>query len=190
MRAKNKQFLILFYQWIIKPSPSRNLSLGWFVSRSWVFCPPAIYLLEEERKKELPFLFILHFQYRTPNFLQDISMWTPAEKTRIYCLLSENEFFSKLSIFENATNILGLKAQKLRHTFDSPFPSSLTKSYCAISLLCLAKIRSCLFFKNTVRSISPHLKNLLASGRVSTYLAQNNVSLISTRQIIANWSWR
>ena len=106
----------------------------WFVSRPWFFSLPEIYAFLKRKGKTS---ISLHFRYHTPNFLQYIFTWPSAQKTWINYLLPEKELLSKLSVFENAVNILGLNAQNLQLTFDSSFPSSLTKSCCAISLVSL-----------------------------------------------------
>lgn len=189
----------LFYspQWIVKPSPSWNSHLGWFVSRSWFFFfLPAICLLKEERKKGLPFFFIRHFQYHTPNFLQDIFTCPLAQKIGIHYLLPENELLYELLIFENAASILGLKAQNLRLTVDASFPSGLSKSCSAYSLPCLTNIRSCWCFWKHCQIYFSTSKSRLASSRVCVFPAQNSafcssprVTLLIDHEGMSKWYW-
>lgn len=171
MRGKIHHLLLCSPPWIDKPFPSWNSELGWFVSRSWSFFFFSSSNLPSWRGKEKKsFFFILHFQYLTPNFLHDILIWSPDQKPWIHLPSPWKWTLFKLSIFENSVNVLGLKAQNLWLTFDSP---SRVKFYYTNFLPWLIIFRSSLsYFSKTLSLLFPHISQtslLLAESANSPY---------------------
>lgn len=176
-------------QWIVKPSFSWNSNLGWFVSRSWIFFSFSNMLSQRGKEKRASLFLYFAFSVSFPKLLaRHFHVATSSKNMNSLPPPWKWTLLSKLSVFEDATNFLGLKTQNLRLTFDS-FPSSLTKSYCASLFLVLSTLGP-VYFSKTVSDVFLYISK---SSLPLTELAHSQHTTMlpsSATSDTANWSWR
>lgn len=158
---ERKLYWSLFYstQWIVKPSHSWNSNLGWFVSRTWIFFifflfQQYAFLKRKGEKKELAFLFILHFQHCTQTFARHFHMVT---STKIMTPLPSPEkwSFKNYLFLKTLLAFLESRLKMLGSHLSPPFPH-LSSSASVPSLFLVSPKFSSIYFPQMLSDLFLH----------------------------------